>query len=136
MVEGEPGEKQVLRDWHLGQFDFGQAFISDFFQATVANKMIAIPIINRIIVGVKLPDSGVVGAADGVGVFVAETDAVGVGEEVGVKDGVGVFVAVGVTVVAAEGVAVKDGFSDASTTKDLVNFLNIPAASRHVIVTV
>jgi hypothetical protein len=121
---------------YLGQFDFGQAFISDFFQTIVANKIVAIPIINRIIVGVKLPESGIVGAtvAEGVEIIVGVFVAVILGVVVAV--GVGVFVAVGETDIVAEGVAINEGFSDASTTNVLVNFLRIPAASRHVIVTV
>ena len=87
--------------------------------------MTPIPIIERSIVGVKLPDSGV---AKGVAVTVA----VGVG----VLVVVGVAVAVGVTVGVrvAEGVASKAGPSAAWTTKLLVRVLIIPEASFHLMV--
>ena len=72
------------------------------------------PIIERKIVGVKLPESGT-GKAEAVDVGVA----VSFGVAVGVADCVGV----------AEGVETKAGPSAAWTMKFLVNVLVIPAAS-------
>ena len=77
--------------------------------------------IDRKIVGVKLPETGW-------GIGVADEEDVGVGDNVrlGVADGVGVKV--------ADGVASKAGPSAAETTKFLIKVLVTPAASFQVMV--
>ena len=79
------------------------------------------------IVGVKLPESGT-GAA--VAVAVAAGVAVAVGDAVGEAVGL----ALGVEVGEADGVDSKDGPSAAWTIKVRLNALNMPLASRQVIV--
>lgn len=85
--------------------------------------------IDSVIVGVKLPESGTGAAVD---VAVAS----GLAVPVAVGDGVGAAVglALGVAVGEADGVDSKAGPSAAWTMKVLVKVLSMPLASRQVIV--
>jgi hypothetical protein len=98
-----------------------------------------IPIMNRRIVGVKVPESGsAIGLDVAVGAIVTAGDEPGVELAVGLTVGLDVGLDVGVSVVngVADGVETNAGPSAAETIKVLDMVRNIPAASRHLIVTV